>query len=365
MIEAKLHIGEERNPIYIGSGLKDKLNTILNPIIEKKSIFLLSEENVFALYGKEVLNSLDYATQKFHYCIIGAGENNKSIDNYTKVISRLIDGEYTRDSVIIALGGGVIGDLAGFAASTYMRGIDVIHIPTTLLAAVDSSIGGKTGINHEGYKNLLGTFYHPRAVVIDTSMLKTLSNKDYLGAFGEIIKYGMLGDLDLLVELDKNSRKYINRLIDLDEIILKCVKMKINIVDSDERDHNKRKVLNLGHTFAHGIESSTDFNVLSHGEAVAIGLLLASRLSLSLNKIKKDYYSFIEGLLYKYFAQVFEISLNAEEILKFMQMDKKNKHNYITFVLPTNECKVDIFDNISRNEIKKCIMEANNGLKGK
>ncbi len=357
MLCTQIHIGKEPYPLYMGKDLIVKLDSLLSSYIKNRFVFMLTDENVFNHYGKTIIDVLKNNGAKFDHFIIPSGEESKSIDNYRKIIDKLTDEKYNRNSVLIAVGGGVIGDLGGFVASTYMRGIDMIHIPTTLLAQVDSSIGGKTGINYEGFKNLLGTFYHPKAVVVDTNTLNTLPNREFIAAFGEVIKYGMLGDYNLLVDLDKNYVKYLNRAIDLDKIILKCIKMKEQIVIKDEMDFGLRQTLNLGHTFAHGIESSTSFNKFFHGEAVALGLLLAANLSLYLKLITVDYYKFIKNIIYKYYSNLFEYEFNSEEILKSMVMDKKNKDNYITFILPTDKEQVKVFNNI-----RKTIVEANYGF---
>lgn len=362
MLCTQIHIGKEPYPLYMGKDLIVKLDSLLSSYIKNRFVCMLTDENVFNHYGKTIIDVLKNNGAKFDHFIIPSGEESKSIDNYRKIIDKLTDEKYNRNSVLIAVGGGVIGDLGGFVASTYMRGRDMIHIPTTLLAQVDSSIGGKTGINYEGFKNLLGTFYHPKAVVVDTNTLNTLPNREFIAAFGEVIKYGILGDYNLLVDLDKNYVKYLNRDIDLDKIILKCIKMKEQIVIKDEMDFGLRQTLNLGHTFAHGIESSTSFNKFFHGEAVALGLLLAANLSFFLRLITVDYYKFIKKIIYKYYSNLFEYKFNGEEILKSMAMDKKNKDNYITFVLPTDKEQVKVFNNIPMEIIRKTIAEVNYGF---
>lgn len=362
MLCTQIHIGKEPYPLYIGKDLIGRLDSLLSSYIKNRPVFMLTDENVFNYYGTTIIDVLKNNGAKFDHFIITSGEESKSIDNYREIIDKLTDEKYNRNSVLIAVGGGVVGDLGGFVASTYMRGIDIVHIPTTLLAQVDSSIGGKTGINYEGFKNLLGTFYHPKAVVVDTNTLNTLPNREFIAAFGEVIKYGMLGNYELLVDLDKNYVKYLNRAIDLDKIILKCIKMKEQIVIKDERDFGLRQTLNLGHTFAHGIESSTSFNKFFHGEAVALGLLLAANLSFYLKLITVDYYRFIKNIIYKYYSNLFGYKFNGEEILKSMAMDKKNKDNYITFILPTDKEQVKVFNNIPMEIIRKTIVEANYGF---
>jgi len=362
MIETKIRINKEPYPLYIGEDLIRNIDSVLNLYIKNKSVFMLTEQNVFNHYGKTIIEKLENSTSKFNYYVIPSGEENKSIESYRKIINELICKKYNRNSVLIAVGGGMIGDLGGFVASTYMRGVDIVHIPTTLLAHVDSSVGGKTGINYEGFKNLIGTFYHPKAVVIDTATLNTLQDREFLAAFGEIIKYGILGDYNLLVNLDENHEKYLSREINLNKIILKCIKMKERIVIEDERDFGLRQTLNLGHTFAHGIESTTGLNQFFHGEAVALGLLFATMLSLELNLITEDYCNFVLKLIYKYFSSLIKHEFNSEKLLESMTMDKKNKDDYITFVLPTGKEQVKVFNNIPIDAVKKTISEVNYGL---
>lgn len=356
MIETKMQISKEPYPLYIGSNLIENLDSLLYPFIKNKSIFILTEDNVFNFYGK-ILTEKFKDHNKFSYYVIPAGEESKSIKNYRKIVDELINKKHNRSSVIIAVGGGMIGDLGGFVASTYMRGISIIHVPTTLLAQVDSSVGGKTGINYENFKNLLGAFYHPKAVVMDTTTLKTLPSREFIAAFGEIIKYGIIGDYEILIELHTNYEKYLNRQIELDKMIFKCIKIKERIVVEDEMDFGLRQTLNLGHTFAHGIETSTGLNKFFHGEAVAVGLICDARISLDINLITNDYYLFIKNIIYKYFSNVFAYDLNIDQILEYMIMDKKNSSNSIRFVLPTEKEQVKVFDNIPLETVKKAIME--------
>lgn len=358
MKEVKIAIGKEPYTLYMEKGLTNHLNSLLNLYTKNRPVFFIVDENVFNYYSKKIIDPFKNSIDKLNYFIIPSGEKNKSISIYEKIIGKLIDYKYNRDSVLISIGGGVVGDIAAFVASTYMRGIDIIHMPTTLLAQVDSSIGGKTGINYKGLKNLIGTFYHPKAVLIDTNILNTLPDREYTAAYGEIIKYGMLSDYKILVDLEKNHKGHINKSINLDDIILKCIKIKEEIVVKDETDFGIRRTLNLGHTFAHGIESTTRFNEFFHGEAVALGLFLASKLSFNLNLITEDYYKFIYNLIQKYFNNIFQVPLDIKQILKSMSMDKKNKDDSITFILPVGKEQVKVCNNIPMEIINKVIVEA-------
>ncbi|ABW18902.1 3-dehydroquinate synthase [Alkaliphilus oremlandii] len=363
MLETKINLGKVTYPLYMGRNLLDNLDVLIEDHIEGKTVFLLTEDNVFKYYGNPLLEKLK--SSRFKYHIIESGETSKSIDTYGEIIHELTENKQDRDTIILALGGGVIGDLGGFVASTYMRGVDLIHIPTTLLAQIDSSIGGKTGINFGAIKNLLGTFYHPRAVYMDLSTLDTLPKREYIAAFGEIIKYGLIGDYDLLLDLDQHHRAYLDRTRSVDDLILKCIRMKENIVLKDERDSGMRQVLNLGHTFAHGLESSTNFQKFLHGEAVALGLIFASNLSLKLKFIAEEYHQFVNQLIYKYFSDRYILQLDTEGIVEAMTMDKKNKEHRITFILPVDKEKVEIFKNIPIEIVEESLEEIKYGFRCK
>lgn len=358
MIETKIHMGREPYSLYIGKNLIHDLEPLLDPYIENRPIFILTEENVYGHYGKRIIGRLKDKNSKLSHCVIPAGEGSKSMESYKKIITELTEGKFGRDTILIALGGGMIGDLGGFIASTYMRGIDLIHIPTTLLAHIDSSVGGKTAINFQGFKNIIGTFYHPKVLIMDTKTLETLPYREYTAAFGEIIKYGMLADYELLVDLNEKYDKYLGRQIDLEQIILKCIKIKEKIVMQDEKDFGLRQTLNLGHTFAHGIESSTGLKQFFHGEAVALGIYFATTLSFDLGLITEDYHSFIKKIIRIYFPHILRYKLNTEKILEYMVMDKKNKGDSPIFILPTDKEKVEIFSNIPIEVVKKIILEA-------
>lgn len=363
MLETKINLGEATYPLYMGRNLLDNLDVLIEDHIKGKTVFLLTEDNVFKYYGNPLIEKLK--STRFKYHIIQSGETSKSIDIYSEIIHKLTENKQDRNTIILAFGGGVIGDLGGFVASTYMRGIDLIHIPTTLLAQIDSSIGGKTGINFGRIKNLLGTFYHPKAVYMDFSTLDTLPQKEFIAAFGEIIKYGLIGDYSLLLDLEEHHRAYLDRTRNIDDLIFKCIQMKESIVLKDERDSGMRQILNLGHTFAHGLESSTDFKKFLHGEAVALGLIFASNLSVKLKLITEEYHQFVNQLIYKYFSEQCIFELNTEDILEAMTMDKKNKDHHITFILPVDKEKVEIFKNIPIEIVKESLEEIKYGFRCK
>ena len=303
--------------------------------------------------------------------IVPAGEDSKSLSIYEDIIKYCTKINLSRKSLIIALGGGVIGDLAGFVASTYMRGIDICQIPTSLLAQVDSSVGGKTGINIGNLKNIIGTFYQPKFTYININALKTLPECEFISGMAEVIKYGIIYDYKLLDYIIENSEKILDRDNEiLTYIIKRSIEIKADIVFEDEKEGGLRKILNFGHTFGHGIEKICK---ISHGEAVSIGMNMAFKLSLKKGYIDKTYYNqFIKAcnkfnlpLMFNAFLYEEEITEDRKnnvnkEILEVMKNDKKNSFRNINLILPIDFGKVKIVDNIDENEILKIIKETNN-----
>ena len=281
--------------------------------------------------------------------ILPDGEKYKNISSLNKVHNFLIKNKFNRNLTIIALGGGVIGDLAGFASDTFLRGVNLIHIPTTLLAQVDSSIGGKTGVNHKYGKNLIGSFKHPVAIFIDTSYLKTLPQKEYISGLSEVVKYGAIGNNVFLKWLNKNSKLILARDPDsLIKLITNSVKAKVSVVQKDEKESNIRAHLNFGHTLGHAIESSLNYKGISHGEAVSIGMLFASAISVEKSDLKIDEFNLIENTLANFSLPVrIPPSITCAKILQNMTYDKKNKQGKINFVLLTSIGSCCLNDHIS------------------
>ncbi len=318
-------------------------------------VLVITDENVYKHQFNDFIKSINHEFVELF--IIRSGEISKSISVYEKIIEFCIKVNITRKSVVVALGGGVVGDLAGFVASTYMRGIDLIQIPTTLLSQVDSSVGGKTGINIGNIKNIIGTFYQPKITYINVNSLKTLNDDEYLSGMGEVIKYAFIYDYDFIDYIIKNSENILGRdEAVLFEIVKKCTDIKWDIVSQDEKESGLRKILNLGHTFGHGIEKLCN---LSHGFAVNIGMNMAFMIALDKELIDTAYYEkfiYLSNLLG--LPTKFKID-NHEKVLEIMKSDKKNSFSKINLVIPTGKGKVDIFNNINEEEIsnviKRCI----------
>ena len=304
--------------------------------------------------------------------IVPVGENSKTIEVYEEIMRFCIRINLSRKSVIVALGGGVVGDLAGFIASTYMRGIDVIQVPTSLLAQVDSSVGGKCGINLGNLKNIIGSFYQPKLTYINVNALKTLPKEEFVGGMAEVIKYSIIYDYDFLDFLIDNSDKILNKDNEtLLYMVKKCIEIKADIVSKDEKEGGLRKILNFGHTFGHGVEKLCK---ISHGEAVSIGMYMAFKLSLEKGYIDESYYNkFIQvcekfNLPLKFDIPTYDENEITEdykekinkEILEIMKSDKKNSFGKINLIVPVGIGVVEIIDNIDEYEILNIIKGANN-----
>lgn len=337
---------EEKNyPIFIEDEdillLKEK---ILSYVEGKKYLVVISQK-VEKLYGK----TLGFAKENVY--VLKDGEKEKNFNNYKKITERALQMKLTRKDAIIAIGGGVVGDLAGFVSSTYMRGIDFIQVPTTLLACVDSSVGGKVAIDTDYGKNLVGAFYQPKAVFINPNFLKTLDDRQFKTGLGEVVKYSFIEksckcdeDLNLTNFLSENVEKIINR----DERILSklieiCVKLKISVVEKDEKESGLRRILNFGHTYGHAIEKITKYKKFTHGEAIVAGMKYAFNLAIKRNLIDKNYKFFAEDVIKKFnFVEIPEF--DREKMIELMQLDKKACNEKIVFILPTDYSTVEAFE---------------------
>jgi len=332
-------------PVFIGSNIFDALPRLINKHSLPKHVFVILDKNVEQIYGSSIWKVINTFAVKKYYLVLPASERLKSFKTIIQIFTRFYEEKFGRDTLLISIGGGTVGDVAGFAASTYMRGIPLLHIPTSLLSAVDSSIGGKTGINFDVAKNLIGTFYHPALVLIDTNFLKSLPETELISGFGEIIKYSYLTDGDLystlLSEYELLLRKESNF---LKKIINESVKIKSAVVLKDEYEKTGlRKILNFGHTFAHAFESNAAYK-LSHGKAVIAGIISALFLSSEIGLISEMQLNYMLELPLKFKSSIQLKNLNEKELLRFMEYDKKNREGKIKFVLIKNfgEILIDI-----------------------
>jgi len=330
----KVNTASNNYPVYIGSHIFEDLPEFIRMYSLSNRIFVIIDRNVERIYGAAIRKPIEAVAVKKYFWIAPASERLKSFKTVYRIFSYLFEEKFGRDTLYIVIGGGTIGDVAGFTASIYMRGVQLVHIPTTLLAAVDSSIGGKTGINFDEAKNLIGTFYHPALVLIDTNFLKSLTENELISGFGEIIKYSYLTDRDLystlLSEYELLLRKDLNF---LEKIIYESVKIKSAVVLKDENEKTGlRKILNFGHTFAHAFESNSAYK-LAHGKAVIAGIISALFLSSEIGLISEKQLNYMLELPLKFKSSIRLKNLDESELLRLMQFDKKNREGKIKFVL--------------------------------
>lgn len=344
-LRVKIEETDKSYPVYIDCSEISGLSGKLEPYISGRKVFVVISEKVNKLYGK----ILDIpAVDKF---ILKDGEKEKNFKNYKKITDRMLKSRLSRKDVLLAIGGGVVGDLAGFAASTYMRGIDFIQIPTTLLACVDSSVGGKTGIDTDYGKNLVGAFFQPKAVFININFLKTLDEKQFKTGLGEVVKYSFIEksckpqtEVDLFNFLSENFEKINNKDVrSLEKLVQYCVSLKIAVVEQDEKEGGLRKILNFGHTYGHAVEKITNYKKYTHGEAVVEGMRFAFKLAVEKGLIEKNYKFLADDVINKFrFTPVKKFNMN--KITEIMKTDKKASNGKITFVLPTEYQEVKSFD---------------------
>jgi 3-dehydroquinate synthase len=313
------HLDERSYPIYIG---KNSLDEIDKHLIE--NAVLVTDENVWSLY-KEKIEDL---VCRDSVIIVPAGEKSKSLKELDILYKKLVRLKFRRNSPLIAFGGGVVGDLTGFAAATFMRGVPFVQIPTTLLAQVDSSVGGKVAINLDEGKNLVGSFYQPKMVISDTNFLKTLTTRDILSGLGEVIKYAFIGNQRVFELLSQNE----NLFDCIDELVYECCLTKSKIVEEDEFDQKNRMILNFGHTFAHAIEKEFNYEKYNHGEAVAIGMFLAIKTGIELGFTSPEALNKII-LIFQKNRVNYMPDFDLNKIIRHMTNDKKNTNNEITLIL--------------------------------
>jgi len=356
MKEIFVNLGSDSYKICIGNKILDKIGNRLKSLNIGKKCIIITNPIVNKLYGSTVLDSLKKSGFDTIVVEVTDGEESKSFETANTLYNKLLTNGTDRKSCIIALGGGVIGDLAGFIAATYARGISFVQVPTTLLSQVDSSVGGKVAINHQKAKNLMGAFYQPKLVWIDVETLKTLPERELRSGLAEVIKYGMIFDKNLFFYL-KNNISAIKNLETktITNIIAKSCKIKAEIVEKDEKERNIRTILNYGHTFGHAIENLSNYKI-RHGEAVAIGMICAAKMSKKIGKIDKTIVTEQEKLI-KSFGLPTEIpqKISNSSIIKSMKLDKKILDDKIRLVLPRAIGEVFIEDTFSLKNLSEVI----------
>ncbi|MEW6995341.1 3-dehydroquinate synthase [Colwelliaceae bacterium MEBiC 14330] len=349
-----LELGIRSYPIYIDSGLLNKAD-LLSSHIRGKRVCIVTNDLVAPLYLESLKSKLaDFIIDEV---ILPDGEAEKSLANFDVIMSHMLKHEHGRDTTMIALGGGVIGDITGFAAACYQRGVDFIQIPTTLLSQVDSSVGGKTAVNHPLGKNMIGAFYQPKAVFIDIDSLDTLPIREFNAGMAEVIKYGILGDKDFFIWLEDNILAIKSGDKDvLAQMIERCCQCKADIVASDETEAGVRALLNLGHTFGHAIEAEQGYGKWLHGEAVATGMVLAGKLAVAMNLLEVSEYRRIESLITAFDLPIIAPdNMGFAEFIRHMRRDKKNIAGKLRFIVPTAIGKSEIRDDVSQEMLQEIL----------
>jgi 3-dehydroquinate synthase len=330
----RVELGERSYDIFSGNRIFAEFGNLCRSMKLGERVMVVTNPTIGRLYLDPLKESLVNHGYKVLIVEIPDGEEFKDLGTLKRIYDALVDDHLDRGSFLIALGGGVVGDITGFAAATYLRGISYVQVPTTLLAQVDSSVGGKTGINHEKGKNLIGAFHQPKMVFIDVSTLDTLPEREYTSGLAEVIKYGIVCDAEFFSFLCENVEKLLARdKVCLELVINRSCEMKASVVSRDERETGLRAILNFGHTIGHAIESLTDYKKYLHGEAVAIGMAQAAKVSESMGYSTKDVTSKIVTLLKKLRLPVDPPQFSAELYMNAIIHDKKVKDGGITFVL--------------------------------
>ncbi len=328
-------------PVTIGDSYLDKLQPLLERAKLLNNLFLIIDENVAHHHLPPIQSAISSYKGKISYTLLPSGERRKSYTQLKKIHERLLNYKFGRDTTFVAIGGGVTGDLAGYAAASYMRGLNLVHIPTTLLAMIDSAIGGKTGINFKGRKNIIGAFYQPRLVFVDTMFLSTLPKREFSSALGELAKYGLISNKEYYNFLKNHIEKIISsETRTVQKAIIESIKIKTSVVEQDEFERTGvRKILNLGHTFAHAIESNLGFRI-KHGEAVTAGIICALFLSNKLGLMSSAKLEKCLRLPIKISVPDAIKNIDEGKMIEAMNSDKKKRGDKIMFVLLSDIGKV-------------------------
>jgi 3-dehydroquinate synthase len=350
--------------ISIESGGLSGLGREMSSLEIGKKVLVISNREIFDYYGETVVKSLESTGFEVYSHLIPAGENYKTLAEIQQIYDIALDRRLERSSTMVALGGGVIGDMTGFAAATWLRGINFVQVPTSLLAMVDASIGGKTGVNHPRGKNLIGAFYQPRLVLIDPDVLKTLPEREFRAGMAEVIKYGVIRDPELFDRLEASPELHSFDRLDPDlllTIITRSCQAKADVVGEDEKEAGLRAILNYGHTIAHTIESLTGYTEVNHGEAVGMGMAAAGAIARKLGMWGEEEARRQNALIRKAGLQTAMPRLNPDEVLDSLSADKKVKAGKVRFILPTAIGTVEITDRVPPDVVLEVLTETEAG----
>ncbi|VFP86217.1 3-dehydroquinate synthase [Buchnera aphidicola (Cinara pseudotaxifoliae)] len=356
----KIHVNLNIGSYDISIGFNILKNFFISTVLLKNTNnIIITNHTIKNIIIKNKYYSVNENTKNIPLFSIPDGESYKNLKEVENIISFLLKKPYGRDVTLIAIGGGVVGDITGFVASIYQRGVNFFQIPTTLLAQVDASIGGKTGVNHVLGKNMIGSFWQPKGVLIDIDFLSTLPKEHLIAGMAEIVKYAIIFDYKFFVWLEKNYFKILQLQKEtLLFCIKKCCELKVKVVESDEKESGLRFFLNLGHSFAHAIETHTGYGAWLHGEAVSVGLVMSAYLSVQLNILHKDYLYRIKTILYKIGLPVVgPKNMLPQDYLKCMLRDKKVLSGRIRLILPISIGQVELISSIDNNKILQVVKQ--------
>ena len=345
--------GEQSYPILLGNGLLGTPD-LLEPYLGNQAL-VVTNAAVAGLYLPDVRRSL-VSVNQVDVVEIGDGETFKTLDTYAAILDALIDKRHNRSTTVVALGGGVVGDVAGFAAATYQRGVGLVQIPTTLLALVDSSVGGKTAVNHPAGKNLIGAFYQPQAVIADVGVLATLPERDFRAGLAEVIKYGIIADAAFFGWLESHMDDMLSRdPASLVHAIRRSCEIKAEVVAEDEREQGRRVILNFGHTFGHAIEAVTAYERFLHGEAVAAGMVMAMDLSVRLGRSDGRDAKRVRRLIERSGLAPVALDIDAVALLDAMGMDKKVMNGRLRLIVCDGIGAVSVVSDVPEQSLRRAI----------
>ena len=359
MPSVHVELGENSYPIIVEQGILSQVGELIRPKTKSDKVIVIADGFVSKQYGTLVLESLSNVGFDSRIIDVPPGEAQKSMEWFARLHDQLIAHRVDRVSTLITLGGGVVCDLGGFVAATHLRGIPYIQIPTTLLAQVDASIGGKTAVNHPKGKNLIGAFYQPKMVLIDVEILQTLPSRDMRAGLIEVIKAGVIMDAPLFDQVENN----LDAILTLDatvliDVIAKSCADKAYVVENDEKENGLREILNYGHTFGHALEALTDYDTYRHGEAVAIGMNCAAQLAVSLDMMEAADWKRQRTLLQRAKLPLqFPPDISPEKIIETMYLDKKTKRGKLRLILPTRIGEVIVRNDVVEPQIAEAISQ--------
>ncbi len=352
-LTTRVNLAERSYDIQIGSGNLADLSPFLRERCQGSHVVIITDDVVDSLYADKLGDQLAQDEWEVHLLIVDAGEQSKSVENIQELWETMLEEGTDRKSIVLAVGGGVVGDLAGYAAASFARGLQFFQVPTTLLAQVDSSVGGKVGINLPGAKNMIGAFWQPRGVLIDVDVLGTLPDREYRAGLAEVVKYGVILDADFFEYLEQHiDRVNARDAAVLSRVIERCCRLKADVVEQDEREvTGLRAVLNYGHTFAHAFETASEYGLLLHGEAVSIGMECAARLARRLGRVGDDFLSRQTVLLESLRLPTDVPDFDLDELVRIMRRDKKAEEGKLRFILPTKLGHVELVKDVRVDDV--------------